>query len=150
MPENQSQLWDLLALLAQFQKRGLASGRLHKLGYPFQDAPIFVRHANVSCLDVVCWSPGNSVVARQACAIVGRKLLVVLALRSRLDSLGLLLGMQLGSLRLMLSMLGDVMLRLLVVALTPLAVLLLMREEMLHWLRVVTGLRVLWSAKETE
>ena len=44
----------------------------------------------------------------------------------------------------MLSMLGYMVLRLLVVALTPLAVLLLMREEMLHWLRVPTGSWRLW------
>ena len=63
---------------------------------------------------------------------------MILALRGRLDSLSLLLSMQLGSLRLVLTMLGYVVLRLLVVALAPLAVLLLMREEMLHWLRVPT------------
>ena len=66
-------------------------------------------------------------------------MLVILALRSRLDSLGLLLSMQLGGLRLVLTMLGYMVLRLLVVALAPLAILLLMREEMLHWLRVPTG-----------
>lgn len=140
MPEDQSQLWDLLPLLAQLEKRSLASGRLHKLGHPFQHAPVFVRHANVSCLHVVCWAPGDGVVARQSGAIVGRELLVVLALGSGLDSLRLLLCMQLCGLRLMLAMLGYMVLRLLVVALTPLAVLLLMREEMLHWLRVPSGL----------
>lgn len=143
MPENQSQLGYLLPLLAQLQKRGLPSSRLHELGYPFQNAPVLIRHADIGCLDVVGRSSGNGVVSGQRGAIVGRKLLVVLALRSCLNGLSLLLGVQLGSLRLMLSMLGYVMLRLLVVALTPLAVLLLMREEMLHWLRVVAVSRVL-------
>jgi hypothetical protein len=71
--------------------------------------------------------------------------LVILALGSRLDSLGLLLGMQLGGLRLVLTVLAYMMLRLLVMGLGlsgPVAVLLLlllMREEMLHWPRVPTG-----------
>lgn len=92
MPEDQGQLRDLLALLAQFQKSGLASGRLHQLRYPFQDASVLVGHAGIRCLNVVCGPSGNGIVAGYARAIVGRELLVVLSLGSRLDSLGLLLG----------------------------------------------------------
>jgi hypothetical protein len=73
-------------------------------------------------------------------------LLVVLSLGSRLDSLGLLLSMQLGGLRLVLAMLAYMVLRLLVMSVGlglsgPVAVLLLLllREEMLHWPRVPTG-----------
>lgn len=75
---------------------------------------------------------------------------MILSLRSCLHSLGLLLSMQLGGLRLMLSVLGYMVLRLLVVALTPLAVLLLMREEMLHLLRVVTGSWRVWCLSDKE
>ena len=70
---------------------------------------------------------------------------MILSLGSRLDSLGLLLGVQLCGLRLMLSVLAYMMLGLLVMGLAlsgPVAVLLLlllMREEMLHWPRVPTG-----------
>lgn len=61
--------------------------------YPLQDASVFVCHARIRCLHVVCGSSGDGIVAGYACAIVGRELLVVLSLGSRLDSLGLLLGM---------------------------------------------------------
>ena len=66
-----------------------------------------------------------------------------LALRSRLDSLGLVLSVQLGGLGLVLTVLAYMVLRLLVMAMGlslsgPVAVLLLLlllREEMLHWPR---------------
>jgi hypothetical protein len=110
MPKDQSQLWDLLSLLAQFQESCFTRGRLHKLGYPLQDAPVLFCHSDFGCLSVVRGPAGNGVVAGQRGAIVGGELLVILSLGSRLDSLGLLLGMQLGGLRLVLTVLAYMML----------------------------------------
>lgn len=42
MPEDQSQLWDLLSLLAQLQKRALASFLVQELGNPNQYPPVLL------------------------------------------------------------------------------------------------------------
>jgi hypothetical protein len=138
VPQDQSQLRNLLSLLAQLQESSLTGSRLHKLGYPLEDAPVLLGHANISGLDVVRRSARHDVVARHGRAVVGRKLLVVSLLGSLLGSLSLdvrCLRLCL-RLRLELTVLGYMVLRLLMMALPPLArVLLLMGEEMLHLLR---------------
>lgn len=147
VPESQSQLRNLFSLLTQFQESRFTRGRLHELSYPLQNAPVLLRHSNIGCLNVVGGPARNGIIAGDSGAIIGGELLVILSLGSRLDSLGLLLGVQLCGLRLMLSVLAYMMLGLLVMGLAlsgPVAVLLLlllllMREEMLHWPRVPTG-----------
>ena len=64
MPENQSQLRYLLALLAQLQESCFASAWLHELCYPLEDASVLFRHADIGSLDVVCRTARNDVIAR--------------------------------------------------------------------------------------
>ena len=158
VPENQRKLGNLLALLAQLQQRCLARGGLHELRYPLEDAPVLFRHADLACLRVVRRTARNHVVSGETGAVVASDSAVVLLLGGGGGSssslglclclclcLGLCLCLRLClRLRLELAVLGYMMVGLLVVALLPLArVLLLMREDVLHWLRVLFSARVL-------
>lgn len=44
VPEYQSQLRDLLALLTKFHQSSLSSGWLHQVGNPLEDSAVFLRH----------------------------------------------------------------------------------------------------------
>ena len=152
MPENQGKLGHLLALLAQLQQSRLARGWLHELRNPIEYAPVLFRHADLGVgLHVVRGAAGYDAVAGDSCPIVARDPLVVLLLGLRGGSGGSgslrlsLRRLRLG-LRLELTVLGYMVVWVLVVALRPLArvVLLLLREEVLHLLHLSLGRRV-WS-----
>jgi hypothetical protein len=157
MPEYQGQLRDLFALLAQLQQRRFARHRLHELRDPVQNALIFLRHANVCVRLNVVGRPARSdhVVARQSGAVVARDAIVVLLLGRHGCCGGCLclrLSLRLRLLRLELTVLAYMVVRLLVMTLGPLArVLLLVREDMLHLsliLVVVQDRRDSWIAEE--
>jgi hypothetical protein len=149
VPKNQCQLWDLLPLLAQLKEGRLAGSRLHQLRDPVEDAPVLIRHANLGVrLDIVCGAARDNAVALNRRPIVARNPVVVLllglggggggsgGLSLRLSLRGLCLSLQL-------TVLGYMMVGVLVVALRPLAgvLLLLVREEVLHWLLIRVRLR---------
>jgi hypothetical protein len=132
MPQDQSQLWHLLALLAELKQGGLACCWLHKLRNPIEHTPVLLRHANLRVrLQIVRGTARHDAVAGDSCPIVARDPLVVLLLRLRLRLRRL-------SLRLELTVLAYLVIGVLVVALRPLArvVLLLLREEVLHLLHL--------------
>lgn len=146
MPQDQSQLRHLFALLAQFQEGRLACGRLHELCDPVQNALVLLRHADVGVrLDVVGGPARYHVVVRHGSAVIARDAIVVLLLRGLCcdgGSLSLSLHLTLLCLCLKLAMLlGYMVVRLLMVTLRPLSrvLLLLVREDMLHWLLILIG-----------
>jgi hypothetical protein len=138
VPENEGKFWHLLPLLAKLEKRRLSRVRLHELSDPVQDAPVLLRQARVTiALEIVRRSTWDDAAARHAAAVISRDAIVVLLLCGRLlGSLGRLrlrLNLGLRLLRLKLSMLGYMVIRMLVVSLRPLArVLLLVCEDVLH------------------
>jgi hypothetical protein len=130
VPEYQSQLRHLFALLAQLQEGGLARCRLHELRDPVKHSLVLLCDVDVGvCLNIVGRSARDHVVARQRGSVVARDAIVVLLLGRRgCCGCCLCLGLKLTVLRYM-------VMRLLVVRLGPLTlVLLLVREDMLHLL----------------
>jgi hypothetical protein len=148
MPQDQSQLWHLLALLAELKQGGLACCWLHKLRNPIEHTPVLLRHANLRVrLQIVRGTARHDAVAGDSCPIVARDPLVVLLLGlcsgsggggGLCLSLRLRLRLRRLSLRLELTVLAYMVIGVLVVALRPLArvVLLLLREEVLHLLHL--------------
>jgi hypothetical protein len=141
MPEDQSQLGHLLALLAQLQQGRLARCGLHKLRNPVEHAPVLFRHADIRVgLHVVRRAARHDAIAGDSCSIVARDPLVVLLLGlcgSSSGGGGLCLRLHLRRLSLHLTVLGYMVIGVLVVALRPLArivLLRLLREEVLHLL----------------
>ena len=143
MPEDQSQLGHLLALLAQFQQGRLARCGLHKLRNPIEHAPVLLCHAHLRVgLHVVRRAARHDAVAGDSRSIVARDPLVVLLLGlcgSSGGGGGLCLHLRLRRLSLQLTVLGYMVIGVLVVALRPLAriVLLRLREEVLHLLHLM-------------
>ena len=143
MPEDQSQLGHLLALLAQLQQGRLARCGLHKLRNPVEHAPVLLRHADIRVgLHVVRRAARHDAIAGDSCSIVARDPLVVLLLGlcgSSGGGGGLCLSLRLHRLSLQLTVLGYMVVGVLVVALRPLAriVLLRLREEVLHLLHLL-------------
>jgi hypothetical protein len=150
MPQDQSQLWHLLALLAELKQGGLACCWLHKLRNPIEHAPVLLCHANLGVgLQVVRGTSRHNAITGDGCSIIARDPLVVLLLGLRGGSCGsgslcLSLRLRCLSLRLELTVLAYMVIGMLVVALRPLArvVLLLLREEVLHLLHLSCGRRV--------
>jgi hypothetical protein len=149
VPQNQSKLRYLLALLAELKQGGLACCWLHKLRNPVQYAPVLLCHANLGVrLQVVRGTSRHNAVTGHGRPIIARDPLVVLLLGLRgggsgSGSLSLSLRLSRLRLRLELTVLGYMMVGMLVVALRPLArvVLLLLREEVLHLLHLSRGRR---------
>ena len=143
VPENQSQLRNLFSLLTQFQESRFTRGRLHELSYPLQNAPVLLRHADIRVgLHVVRRAARHDAIAGDSCSIVARDPLVVLLLGlcgSSSGGGGLCLSLRLHRLSLQLTVLGYMVVGVLVVALRPLAriVLLRLREEVLHLLHLL-------------
>lgn len=151
MPQDQSKLWDLLALLAELKQGGLACRWLHKLRDPIEHTPILLRHANLGVrLQIIRGTSRDDAIARDSGPAVARDPLVVLLLGLRSGGGGggsLCLSLRLRlcrlSLRLELTVLAYMVIGVLVVALRPLArvVLLLLREEvLLHLLHLSRSL----------
>lgn len=146
MPEYQSKLWYLFALLAQLQQGRFACSRLHELRDPVKHTPVLLSHANLGVrLYVVRGAAGHDAVAGDSCSVVARDTLVVLLLGlcgggGGGGSLRLSLRLRGLRLRLKLAMLSYMVVGVLMVTLRPLARvvlrLLLLREVVLHLLHL--------------
>ena len=127
MPEDQSELWHLLSLLAEFQKSGLSRVAVHELRDPAQDTSVLLADAVLSRHRSLAHVVGVQITARDVC----RDATVVLLL-SRGGS-----GSGSGSLSLSLSMRGlmgvllDLMGLLLVNPWLAMRILVLVREDVL-------------------
>lgn len=151
MPQDQSELWYLLALLAELKQGRLPCCWLHKLRDPVEHAPVLLCHADLCIrLQIVRGTSRDDAIARDSCSVVTRDPLVVLLLGLRSGGssgsslcLSLRLRLRRLSLRLELTVLAYMVTRVLMMTLRPLArvMLLLLREEVLHLLHLSRGCR---------
>lgn len=142
MPQDQGELWHLLALLAQLEEGRLARVGLHELRNPLQDALVLLRHDGLAiALNIVRRSTWNDATARHRVAVVASHAREVLLLRgSRSDRSSLRLRLM--RLELSLLLVGYMVGRVLLVVLRPLAgVLLLVRVDVLHLQAIVLRCR---------